>query len=101
MSKILLLVRTRVSENETYLDKLHYSGNENSKDNIEKALRECVQAYFATNEGQRAVEMTNNDFNWGDVVQDIPSAWLSKYGFKIESINPTECICVDQDEVLC
>lgn len=71
-------------------------------------LKNAVKAFLSTAMGQEAIERTCNDFNWGDVIQEIPDTFWMRYNIRPInqntppfSIGGAEAVLVNQDEVLC
>jgi len=47
------------------------------------AIKQATAEFLATEEGEEALEETNDCFNWGDVLDYIPESVLLKYGVRI------------------
>jgi len=95
--KTICLIRVRESERETWVD---YFQVDDECINPEGKIRSIVRAYLETEDGQKSVEQTNNDFNWGDVLMYVPKDFWEIHGVRPLSHGNT-AIIVDQDEVLC
>lgn len=104
MGQLVVLVRHRSWESETWYDYFTYS---NESTPAETSMRNAVADYLSTKEGEEAIEQTSRDFNWGDAVMYVPDEIWIKYGFtpvehnkQFSFVNTVE-VKVDQDEVLC
>ena len=101
-TRFVALTRERPSENERWTD---YFGVVDDGE-PEQKIRDAVAEYLGTPDGQRAIEETCRDFNWGDAILYVPDAIWKKHGItelgdgdRIVIRNPVE-IVVNQDEVL-
>lgn len=93
---ILNLIRERTSENLTITDTFFV--NDFVVD-AEKALRNAVAEYLNTKEGKRAIELTCNDFNWGDAIMGVPDKIWFKHGLSMDN-EKVVIVKVNQDEIL-
>lgn len=99
---LVVVIRKRLWENNQWLDYFLYDGHGNP----EEEFRGVISEYLQTEDGERAIEHTCNDFNWGDAMQDVPLSLYEKRGLyavgsrKNITISDIVEIVVDQDEVL-
>lgn len=105
------LIRERYGEREIWSDDFWVDANESpSKELFQKA----VEAFLKTEDGEKMIAQTCNDFNWGDAVIYVPDEIWNGFGIypfdyrlspeemgfaPTSSLNITR-ILVDQDEVL-
>ena len=71
-------------------------------------LRDVIRSYLDTPNGRDAAERSCYDFNWGDVVQEIPDEFWNQYDIHPLRAGSAPFLCsnatallVNQDEVLC
>ena len=74
--------------------------HECSVNEVEQRLRDAVNEYLQTDEGKHQIELTCNDFNWGDAIMYVPQAIWQRHGLTL-SAPVTMSIRVRQDEILC
>lgn len=67
--------------------------------NPEQALRAAIDEYCKSPEGQKAVEASGGEFNWGDIMLYLPDEYVLKHGMIPCSRSAVE-ITVDHDETL-
>jgi hypothetical protein len=96
--RILNLIRERSCENQTWIDT--FSVEDYIQDPI-AALRAAVQEFLTTSAGQRAVNYTCYDFNWGDAITYVPEIIWNKHGLYFNLNICSIDYKVNQDEVLC
>lgn len=105
------ILRERYSEHQIWPDDYWVDCNRTPSKELFQA---AVEAYLMTSDGQKDVEWTQKDFNWGDAVMYVPDEVWNQFGiypFSYET-SPAELglepissenfvqILVDQDEVL-
>lgn len=111
----ITLVRQRPSENSTWVDDIFLVMDAslfNAKGNVywdypdivEKELRQFVQGWLQTKEGWKANNRASLDFNWGDLINELPIE-MPRIKLTYESedripINAAASISVNQDELL-
>ena len=93
--KTVVLIRERRSENKRYEDTFSVPY---CMEDVEGMLRYVVGEYLKTPEGRQTIRSTGGDFNWGDVINEIPEEFLEAYEIRYDATS--EVITVDQDEVL-
>ena len=105
----LVRIRREGLDTEIWTNPFRIKTNCPTEDNtLLSKMRNCVRAFLHTAEGRQAAERSCYDFNWGDVVQDIPDTFWATHAIYpvISSTEPFLCIggtalLVNQDEVLC
>lgn len=50
---------------------------------LEGAVKKACAEFVQTEEGQKALEWTGGNFNWGDFVNEVPNGVCEKYGFRL------------------
>lgn len=105
------ILRERYSEHQIWPDDYWVDCNRTPSKELFQA---AVEAYLMTSDGQKDVEWTHKDFNWGDAVMYVPDEVWNQFGiypFSYDTspvelgLAPTSSenfvqIQVDQDEVL-
>ena len=105
------LIRERCSEHKIWVDDFWVDA---SKTPSKELFQKAVETFLMTKNGQKAVEGTCNDFNWGDAIIRVPEEIWNQFGIISTdfSDSPEELglipltrgepykIQVDQDEVL-
>lgn len=115
MQKMVAFSRERRSENARYTD--HFIVNmpdmkatdeEGQQWEVEEAFRAAVDAYLWSDQSNRMLEYTSDDYNWGDAMASVPEEIFKKYGIEACYDDKTYSfsggileITVNQDEVLC
>lgn len=100
-SKLVVLVRERPSENETYTDFCLVPKDEDA----EEVLRKAIRTFLLTMEGNKEIKKSSEDFNWGDIYR-IPNETWSQFGITMLednmafATNEKTVVKVDQDEIL-
>lgn len=99
---LVVVVRKRFWEDKQWMDYFLYNGNGNP----EEEFRSAITEYLLTEDGERAINHTSNDFNWGDAMQEVPRSLYEQRGLYAVSsqenitLNDVIEVVVDQDEVL-
>lgn len=74
--------------------------NFESNEDLLDAIRDHIQDWYDnTPEGAAAYEFSSQDYNWGDLFQDIDSLPKSEL-FELEAIDHNDSVRVDHDELL-
>lgn len=96
MSKTVILVRERPSEQAAYVNVFRVA---TAVTDPEAAMRAAVADFLATPEGMQAIRDSAYDFNWGDAVTEVPDEFWQRHGLRLLS-TPRRVVRVDQDEIL-
>lgn len=62
-----------------YHDLIADSDNED----IEGSMRAAVKEFLRSPESEKALELTNGQFNWGDAIVHVPEEIWNKHGIQI------------------
>lgn len=80
----VVLTRERRWENMSWDDYFIVTNVEDESDAaIERVLRDVVASYLATHAGEQSIEDSSRDFNWGDVMMDIPDDFWNGNGIEV------------------
>lgn len=103
--RLMILTRERQGKRtELYLDKFFV---QDGVENPEQALRAAIDEFLFTDDGQKMITYSGEDFNWGDAVNSTIEPFILKHG--IERWDETDSylvtgevihLTVNQDEIL-
>ena len=64
------------------------------------ALQKAAREFAGTDGGKKVLENTNGCFNWGDLVENIPTEICEKYGFRIIDTFQTDLIVAHDEQLI-